>query len=186
MQLLQRLGNRERLKYKFSVNIWIEIHFTGDLFSNVRFKYAISCNIFFYCLSNIVLVLFREKSCRFLKHFPFIAIFAIISFCSPSELRKKANTLFGIQFDDAKYSKLGKLLETISEKRELVSSFSDLLNLLLFWLLFLYICMKLNNIYVQSDEIFKHVLSSELFLALTEKFQLWRFEQNKDLNNAWI
>lgn len=84
---------------------------------------------FFYCLSNIVLVLFQEKSCRFLKHFPLIAFFAIILFFSPSELRKKANTLFGIQFDDAKYSKLGKLLETISEKRELVSSFSDLLNL---------------------------------------------------------
>lgn len=103
--------------------------FHKGFFSNVRFKYAISCNIFFYCLSNIVLVLFQEKSCRFLKHFPLIAIFAIILFCSPSELRKKANTLFGIQFDDAKYSKLGKLLETISEKRELVSSFSDLLNL---------------------------------------------------------
>lgn len=48
-------------------------------------------------------------------------------FSSPSVLRKKANNLFGIQFDDAKYNKLGKLLETISERRELVSIFMCLI-----------------------------------------------------------
>lgn len=48
-------------------------------------------------------------------------------FSSPSVLRKKANNLFGIQFDDAKYNKLGKLLETISERQELVSIFMCLI-----------------------------------------------------------
>uniref|UniRef100_K1PW66 Transient receptor potential cation channel subfamily M member 3 n=1 Tax=Magallana gigas TaxID=29159 RepID=K1PW66_MAGGI len=42
---------------------------------------------------------------------------------NPSVLRKKANNLFGIQFDDAKYNILGKLLETISERRELIGVF---------------------------------------------------------------
>lgn len=84
---------------------------------------------FFIVYLTLCWYCFRKSHVGFSKHFPLIAIFAIILFCSPSELRKKANTLFGIQFDDAKYSKLGKLLETISEKRELVSSFSDLLNL---------------------------------------------------------
>lgn len=42
---------------------------------------------------------------------------------NPSVLRKKANNLFGIQFDDAKYNKLGKLLETISERREFIGVF---------------------------------------------------------------
>lgn len=37
--------------------------------------------------------------------------------------RKKTNTLFGIQFNEATYNKLGKLLKSISEKREFVGVF---------------------------------------------------------------
>lgn len=71
------------------------------------------------------------KGCLFYKKLNFLVCIIwnyIGVFSSPSVLRKKANNLFGIQFDDAKYNKLGKLLETISERRELVSIFMCLIN----------------------------------------------------------
>lgn len=71
------------------------------------------------------------KGCLFYKKTKFSSLHYLklrwVFFSSPSVLRKKANNLFGIQFDDAKYNKLGKLLETISERRELVSIFMCLI-----------------------------------------------------------
>lgn len=75
---------------------------------------------------NHCVVIVLEKVVYFIKKFALSEI-TLGFFFSPSVLRKKANNLFGIQFDDAKYNKLGKLLETISERRELVSIFMCLI-----------------------------------------------------------
>lgn len=40
--------------------------------------------------------------------------------CSERQLKKKASVLFGIRFDDKKYSELKAHLDTIDENRDLV------------------------------------------------------------------
>lgn len=44
--------------------------------------------------------------------------------CSEEQLRKKASVLFGIRFDDNKYSELKKHLDTIKGNKDLVCGFS--------------------------------------------------------------
>lgn len=48
---------------------------------------------------------------------------SLIYVCSEEQLRKKASVLFGIRFDDDKYSKLKKHLDTIKGNKDLVCVF---------------------------------------------------------------
>lgn len=43
--------------------------------------------------------------------------------CSEEQLRKKASVLFGIRFDDKKYSELKTQLKIIKENKDLVCKF---------------------------------------------------------------
>lgn len=49
---------------------------------------------------------------------------SLIYVCSEEQLRKKASVLFGIRFDDNKYSELKKHLDTIKGNKDLVCGFS--------------------------------------------------------------
>lgn len=48
---------------------------------------------------------------------------SLIYVCSEEQLRKKASVLFGIRFDDNKYSKLKEHLDTIKGNKDLVCVF---------------------------------------------------------------
>lgn len=111
------------------MNSWCDVYVFYDWNFFLHFslyKYTVFVWVFF----NHCVVIVFGKGCLFKKNNNFFSSHYLKLrgfFSSPSVLRKKANNLFGIQFDDAKYNKLGKLLETISERRELVSIFMCLI-----------------------------------------------------------